>query len=189
MPYRYSYSCPRDDIAFECDLKCKRCSATALSGQRCKRRTCIGLYFCWSHTRSLLNLKVKASNHGKGLFACKRLAKDDDVLFRKGDVVVHYNGELVNINDRVPGDNCTAPYAFDTEDAACHRGLGSLANDPRGSGRRSNVEFVEDRRGRVMLRATRTIRDGDEILVNYGNEYGFRDHLHSTRITRSKPQR
>ena len=53
------------------------------------------------------------------------------------------------------------------------------ANDPYGSGLKSNAEFLEMKnpdqhfRNLVTIGATRNINNGEEILDEYGDEYGF----------------
>ena len=120
---------------------------------------------------------------GKGLFAHGRSIIERgglEPVFRKGNLITTYDAERITLSElKARYGNQTAPYALaghgnGVHDAACHRGMGSLANDPRGTGRRSNARLVVGRNG-GSLRATRSVFSGDEILVSYGREY-WRGH-------------
>jgi len=69
------------------------------------------------------------------------------------------------------------PFVRDIFDAACVRGAGAYANDYRKFGQprpwpKPNAEFYYDsEKNQVWLRATRIIRKGDEVLLNYGSDY------------------
>lgn len=176
MPPKFIF---RDgETYFECDLRCATCSATTKSGRRCKNRVCIGLPECWQHTFANRYLRVKESNlpfAGKGLFALSKT--DQGVLFRKNQIVCAYNGQHVSRQelDRRYND-FTAPYGLcgygnkTCEDAACERGLGSLANGTLNH-RQANIEY-RIRGGKLCLIATKNIQNGQELLAYYGSEYG-----------------
>ena len=51
------------------------------------------------------------------------------------------------------------------QDAACIRGIGSLCNHT--TGKKANARFSWGRDGDVNIIATRPIRHGQEILLNY----------------------
>jgi len=183
----------RGERDFACTMTCRRCAAiSARTGNRCSRQVCVGLPLCWQHTRAAWNVAIRQAGPrvGKGLFAAAPTGAPSAVrrrqapLFRKGDLIVPYAPaeELApeELDERYDygGWQVTAPYAVPLPsspdvvlDAACVRNVGSLANDPRGRrGLRSNAELTEEN-GTLWLRATRAVRDGDEILLNYGPDY------------------
>ena len=101
----------------------------------------------------------------------------NDIIFRTGTKIIACDGELVDsdtLEERY-GDK-TAPYGIHIirdrfEDGALHRGVGTLVNQsPRAN--RTNARFGVSR-NRIVLFTTKNIRNGQEILVRYGNEYRF----------------
>ena len=187
--FTISYPFPLPDTGrgqFTCLLKCGRCTATSVStGQRCKRRVCIGVPVCFTHLYKNHNLRIRDAKHGKGLFAQKGLrpqprgrrgARGATILFRKNEVIIPYGGETLTddaLNRRYPQET-PAVYGLverrgrmvRVEDGACVRGIGTLANDYHGSGKTANARFaVKD--GKFVLVATCNIHDGSEILVTY----------------------
>lgn len=187
MPLVYSFSAPGRD-EFACAIACQQCSATAANGQRCRKRACLGVPMCWVHMLKEYTLRYKRSTipgAGKGLFAMKRGAPANEVVFKKDSLIVRYFGEIVTMAelDRRYGPQHTAPYGMKIsaqsdryEDAACKRGTGALANH---SSNNANARLswtgtrASDRVG--TLRALRNIRNGEEILVNYGNDYNLHE--------------
>ena len=183
-----------DDPQYECDVSCLRCEARSSGGGRCKNRTCLSLPFCWIHTRQKYNVKVAVSgipNAGKGLFAFlsprERRARGqglrDRPVFRPREWIAPITGDLKplqEINDSY--EPHTAPYgirknAREGFDGACNRTIGHTANTHRNR-RRLNANIADrrgnDNEGYVMwLRATRNINDGDEVFVDYGDDYEF----------------
>ena len=174
------------DKNFKCNLKCSQCTGTTRGGGRCKNRVCQGVVLCHQHRKSV-NLKVKKSGiprAGKGLFAWE--PSNDGVVFKKGDTVGYYRGELLskqNVDKRY-GKTGNAPYTVATSrssvvgnnnkhiDAGCKRGLMSLANGSRGmSG--ANARFIDNIRPdkTIAVKATKNIRHNKEIVVHYGKLY------------------
>jgi hypothetical protein len=101
--------------------------------------------------------------------------------FKKGDVICKYGGEFINahtLNDRY-GEN-TGPYAMELranpglyQDCACKRDIGGLANSALRK-RDNNAEFYISTAApirQVKLRAIKNIKNNNEILIDYGNEY------------------
>lgn len=173
---------------FQCQLVCKQCAhINPLTKIRCRNRVCIGLDVCWLHLFYNDHLRIKPSNiagGGKGVFALvpnlpifKQRSKNE-IIFRKNDFILEYIGEYTNqdILQNRYGDY-TAPYAISTEDnetidSACERGVASMIN--HASQTKSNAFFEFDELNKkVIVRATKIIRNGDEILVNYGKNYQF----------------
>jgi hypothetical protein len=178
MPYRFSFTDSLGQPKFQCPIQCAQCAATsARSGAQCGRRVCIGLPCCWQHLRSNYNVTIQNSMlHGKGLFAWAN-GGNAQILFRKGDRIVPYGGELLThaeLVDRYGPD--TAPYGVKLSnvrfvDGACSRGAGSVANASSGGSPPNAKLVVNAQKGSVSIRATRPIRNGDEILVSYGPAY------------------
>lgn len=141
----------------------------------------MGVPRCWMHLLGESNLRIKQSaipGANKGVFALKRGAGPNEVIFRRGDRITPYGGERVTmgmLDDRYR--DWTAPYGIAVdqnrdiyENGACMRGVGTMINHaPRNQ---ANARF-----GRVgdasWVVATRAIRNDQEILVDYGDDYRF----------------
>ena len=187
---------------FSCTLQSHRCSAVSTStNKRCKKQVVIGQPFCWVHLQQNQNLRIKQSNipnAGLGLFAVRKNAPATAVIFHPHQKITDYSGELINhaeLNKRY-GD-FTAPYAIQVrhtvpyfyEDAACKRGAGAIANH---SNTNANAELITTydphlRHDIALLEATTPIRNNEEILVDYGDEYLFdEDVAYSTKNDKKK---
>jgi hypothetical protein len=132
---------------------------------------------------------IKDGVHGKGLFAWAP-GGGHALVFRTGDPLVVYEGEHVATAqiDQQYGPRTTAPYAFKIKqnhfvDAACKRGIGSIANAPCGTDKKTNAEYaINNATGTMRLKATRPIYNGQEILVGYGAAYwSTHKGMHKTR--------
>ena len=172
---------------FQCTLASEQCTAkNASTNQQCRNRSVIGVPLCWQHLKSQKHLRVKESTiagAGRGLFAQDSGSGDNDIVFRKDDVIVAYSGDVIDNAEleRRYGEY-TAPYGImlsrqsdKYEDAACRRGVGSLVNH---SPANANVKLsVVARNGRhyAQLKATRPIRNGRELFTNYGRDYRFQE--------------
>ncbi|MGE0061969.1 MAG: SET domain-containing protein [Xanthobacteraceae bacterium] len=108
--------------------------------------------------------RVGRSRTGLGLFATRDIARDTDIVEYKGRRIettkakelewVRPNRYLFEINSRW------------TIDGASRRNLARYVNHAC----RPNAEAVLTG-GRMVYRATKRIREGDEITVDYGKEY------------------
>jgi SET domain-containing protein len=127
-------------------------------------------------------LRIKESTIpgiGKGLFALDKRAAGNAILFRRGEKIIVYDGEVVTqaqLQRRY--GNFTAPYAISqgkfAEDSACRRGAGSLSNHAINT----NARLAFSRRTKkFMLIATKPIRNGAEIFCSYGRAYRHNDGL------------
>jgi SET domain-containing protein len=118
----------------------------------------------WIKKSSLLNA-------GKGLFTRIDIAKGTRIVEYKGRVQSWrevkdqdgINGYLMYINRNVvinalPSVNTLGRYANDANGLARVKGV------------RNNAEYVSEGK-RCFIEATRNIKAGEEILVNYGKEY------------------
>lgn len=191
--FHFSYVNPRhpeEDKYFNHMLLSLQCSFVLSNGQRCKRKCVIGVPCCNSHLPIMYHLQIKQStipNAGKGLFVYDKTKNNNEIVFKgnrkvnnkdkKGDIICPYDGEIINkheLEERYGKQ--TAPYGIRIskdryEDAAIRRGVGSLVNHQRPS----NCEFIISN-GVIKLRAINNLRNGDELFINYGNEYHFDEH-------------
>jgi hypothetical protein len=167
-------------LQFRGCLACERCQGKTKGGNQCSRKTCIGSGWCYIHLLNEKQLKIQTSaipNAGKGLFAMDKTKAANAIVFKVGAKIIEYDGELVDsdtLEDRY-GDE-TAPYGIHInrdrfEDGALHRGVGTLVNQsPRAA--MTNARFGVSR-NRIVLFATKNIRNGQEVYVRYGGEYRF----------------
>lgn len=198
-PLTFKFTGP-NNTEFSCPIQCSQCTAHKADGNRCTKRTCIGVPVCWVHLLKNHKLRIRDSAHGKGLFVHCNASGANDIIFHPGQEIVRYYGEGVTMRvlDQRYGDS-TAPYGVACnpdnvrgrrrgrgrggrrtfEDAACVRGVGSLANH---GGAHANAELTCVN-SRVVLKATTGIRNYREVLVNYGDEYWFDEEntQHTTR--------
>lgn len=120
------------------------------------------------------NLEVKTSQipaAGLGLFT--------KVAIKKGDMIIEYKGRITSWADadHMDGDN---PFLFHVTDehvidgSKHKKAIAKYANDAKGLTRikelKNNSEFVEEG-VRVFIQATRDIKAGSEIFVDYGPDY------------------
>ncbi len=177
MPKDFQFYINNNSV-FKCTLNSTRCEAHNKTGSRCKRKVIIGFEYCFSHLPIEKHLKIADSEingAGKGLFAYDRTKEEGDIIFRKGDNICNYNGQLLSmdtIHERY--QDKTAPYAVQVNnnhavDCACKRGIGSIANTLPGH---NNATFsVNSTYRTAKLVATKNIRNGDEIYLSYGRTY------------------
>ena len=170
-------------------LRQERCTANKRDGTRCSRIVTIGLPYCFQH-RNVQKLKIKDSNipqANKGLFAFDATKAPGDIVFKRNDRIATYDGEemsTLSIENRY-GD-FTAPYGLQhhanreisSTDAALRRGIASLVNHTIISRTNARLSFNTDK---GILKASKNIRNGQEILVNYGADYRFQDSVHTTK--------
>jgi hypothetical protein len=184
-PMRFTFKHPDpddidEDIIFTCKLNAERCSATNKNGTQCKRMTIIGFEYCCTHLKSVKHLKIANSeleDGGKGLFAFDTVKNNNAIVFKKNQIISEYKGEIISkevTNERY-GKEYTGPYAIEKSkknniDAGCKRCVASLANT--NTNRYLNAYFVPAG-GRVYLKASKAIKNGQEIYVDYGDEYSF----------------
>lgn len=157
-------------LTFQCELESERCTGQSKNGNQCRRNTVIGLSLCWQHLLSQKELRIKDSRFGKGLFALNKRKDNNAIIFKKNQTIISYNGEVITENDVYERyQENTAPYTIvgqrnTYEDGACHRGIGTLVNHATGNA--INAKFSYNRQG-VIIKATKNIRNGQEIFVNY----------------------
>ena len=169
-----------EDRQTDLKLESNRCTGTVKSGAQCKRNVIIGQKTCHLHR---VNKKVQQSTvpaAGKGLFAYRKNAPANAIIFKNKDHITDYNGEVINTAEllRRYGDY-TGEYAIQIdrntyEDGARTRGLGTLVNHS-GNKKKVNAKFSVKRTKRIALVATKNIRNNTEIFINYGDEYQFNE--------------
>lgn len=202
MPYKFtsSYGDDSDIEDWECEVQCYQCEARTKSGKRCQRTVCFGLPFCWTHTRRDMQLRLGDSDiagAGRGLFAYDPAFEGKrEGVFKRGDVIISgYLGETISreeVNRRYGVDG-TGTYAMQTDDpdtyvdGACVRGLMTMANAPL-RGREGNAKFQTNEEDEIELKALKSIRHDEEILVDYGKDYDW-DPPNQTKTWRSKAKR
>lgn len=166
-----------DEVHYRTQVKSLQCIDHTKNGSRCKRKCVIGSPYCCTHLAYKHHLKIKPSNipnSGKGLFSIDPMSADpNEILFRKGDTICKYHGEIIDHAELVERySNKTPPYVVGIsanrfEDGAKTRGIGSLANTNPGH----NNATLSIYRGSASLKATKNIRNGEEIYLSYGKEY------------------
>lgn len=173
-----------NQLYFASRMKKQECIAKTKKGTQCRHIVNIGQPFCYQHITSSMNLKIKPStlpNGGKGLFAW---SPQTPFVFDKDDIICEYDGEFISRStlDNRYGEY-TAPYAIAIrtgnnpryEDAALHRGIGSLANHntPQYVNAKFVIKKLQRKNHSIYLKATRRILHGEEIFVDYGLDYLF----------------
>ncbi len=193
MPYVFKYHRKCDDATFQCPVKRFQCEHVVGANTQCKRHQYIGFSLCYQHLAIDAHLKIAPAtnpDHGKGLFATNGTS-NNDIVFNKDDRIIQYNGEVLNkaeLDDRYGGNNKdTAPYGFQVNnnkyvDSACLRSAGSLANHKPLQTANAKL-YYSTGSGNVYIRATKNIKNNQEIFVNYGRSYKFIDN-HETKYVR-----
>jgi hypothetical protein len=191
--YQFTFSV-NGNTKFQCKIQCEQCCITKPDGGQCKRKTCIGSPYCYIHLLLVRHLRIKQStlpNGGKGLFAMDPKATANAVVFKKGDTIIDYDGELINDNTKTARyGKYTAPYAVECKkdcnvDCACERGVGANANT---NPNHNNATFSVDRgRKTVKIKASKNIRNGEEIFLSYGRSFKLNEPTqHVTKYGRIK---
>jgi hypothetical protein len=111
------------------------------------------------------------------IISSKTPSRRRKIIFKKGDQICDYGGEILSTNqlDEMYGhQGITAPYAVSISprrnlDAATHRGVGAFINHDK---TRENC-FLESnaQRGICTIVASKTLYNGDELFLDYGDEY------------------
>jgi len=165
---------------------CDQCTAITKKGTRCKLTTCVIGPKCWIHTLAEDKLKVKKSHikeAGKGLYAQKgRSKKDKSTVFKKGSTIAEYTGEILTRDqvNRMPVNQRAYILQHNNNryiDAVkTNSGPARYANDCRASNKAkgectgNNSKFTQSRH-KMNLKATKNIKNTDEIFVSYGSSY------------------
>ena len=190
MPKRFNFYI-NNEKKFSCKLQSIRCSSTSNDGTRCKNKTVIGTSFCWRHLLRDKQVRIKPSQYGLGLFALNPRKGERERIFKEGDIIVKYDGEIISQEEKTERyDNQTAPYGVlmrdnTINDGACKRGVGTLVN--HATGQRENAKFSFTINGELQVKAIKNIYNNREIFINYNKgrlagepRYNFVQH-HETK--------
>lgn len=155
----------------------ERCHATTTRrglNRRCMHDTLRGIY-CHQHEKQLRGLRIMKSeipDAGMGVFTTKVIPKGATVCQYTGDEVVEKDPDYAN------------PYAlqikkkpptFIVADETNEPGEGRWVNDGRGV-LPNNAKLVYNKKSEMAsVKALRKIEVGEEILVDYGEEYPWRE--------------
>lgn len=190
MPYRFLFKYFDDngeEHIFDALLESHQCGYTdrrpdAVRGRyKCGRKVIVGFEFCFQHLCKEKHLRIRTSTipgAGKGLFCqlAVQPSRNRDVVFRKGDLICEYNGEIISktvLHERY--GHFTAPYTVQKGrnyiDASISRGVGSLSNH---SSTNYNAILRQDG-NKVYLEAVKNIVNNDEIICHYGNSFAFNE--------------
>jgi hypothetical protein len=178
-----------DKIQFSCRLKSIKCEAKNTNGHQCKKQSVIGTPLCWIHLLHQKHLRIKPSRYGQGLFASDPKKGENAVVFRRGQTIIEYGGDVIDETELIRRyDGFTAPYGVGIgsrngdniyKDGACNRGIGGLANH-RSASQRPNAHFGFTRNNVLVLIADEPIKNNREIFINYnkghkGRRYNFNE--------------
>jgi uncharacterized protein len=179
MPKYFHYHTP--EVIFDGELEKERCQGNTVDGHQCKRNVIIGLNFCHTHLRTQHYLEIKKStipHSGNGVFAISSKG-NNSIVFKPDQFICMYNGEIIDKEELIRRyGETTAPYAVQLnkgkiEDASLERGIGSMFNHQPISKCNARLSISKD--NRVKIIATKRIKSGQEIFINYGREYRFEE--------------
>jgi hypothetical protein len=181
----YKINSKQPEISLDFKLESRRCEyKNPITKKRCGRMTKKQLPNCWQHSMLHDKLIIKPTpGKGLGLFVCDLSKDDHDVVFKKGSYVAMYardkypaigfktvHGDFFTEKEINNKYGClTAPYVvgiYDDQlvDTVETRSVASYANhSPRD---KANTTSYWDN-GTLWLRATKDIRNGDEITWDY----------------------
>jgi hypothetical protein len=182
MPKEFIFKI-NDENQFQGQLLTSKCSANTKNGARCKRNCIIGYEYCYSHLESEKQLKIKDSTipqAEKGLFAFNRKKAPNETIFKKDQVITEYNGENISPAQKTARyANKTAPYAVEVGrrviDSALQRGVGSLANTKPNHNNASFSVSTRNNTPSAKVKATKPIKNNQEIFLSYGRSYKLHD--------------
>ena len=179
MTYEFRFYI-NNKIQFRGILKSYRCFAMNENGKKCRRMTCMGTKFCYSHLLYYKNLCIMKSTipkAGKGLFCIVANTDERLLVFRKNQFIIDYDGEIIKFDELLEryGNTHTAPYGVVIdekrgiyEDGALRRGIGCFCNHSTGENVNARLVVALNH---IVVVATKPIYNGDEIIINYGNLY------------------
>lgn len=163
---------------FRCPIEIRSCSHHG-----CNILSDIGFEFCRTHLETDMHLQIKPTSlpggNFLGLFASDGTNNTNTVVFKKGkkgakhgDFITAYNGEILTIDEmfdryrgRIAGPYCAHLNEDNVIDSACLRGVGSMINHKTVSGGANARIYIY--RNEIRIAATKDIKNGDEIFINY----------------------
>lgn len=201
--YRYTQFNTQDanDVRYSCALKKVRCAFQRGDNYRCKRMSTQTLPFCWQHTKIIYHLRPGRTElrgldgiqfNFTGLFACDQKKGANDIVFCANEFICPYVSQPLTTeeqNNRVP-QNEFLVYGMANKgkkfDGACVRGIGSMANTATLA--KNNNAVISETAGYPSIKASKDIRNGQEILLHYGQPSAAYRRLpaHVSRTTDAK---
>ena len=189
-PKGASFWIKEGDADFKCKLRSIKCCALKKDGKPCTRNVIQGIFCCFQHVSNIFNIRIDKSgivfqgHTMNGLFACDMSKGSNAIVFRKGEEICPYFGEVLTkaqLDERYPGD-VTAAYTLQISpdkfiDAACFMSFGAKSNKPpTGKSSTANAALhlppkLHYNYGRLL--AKKNIRNGTEIFLSYGRQYRF----------------
>ena len=91
-----------DEIYYRTILESVQCKEIKKNKQRCKNHVVIGLPYCYSHSKYFHQLTIKQSqipNAGMGLYCVNPMKPDNEIIFKKGQLITKYYGEIIDENE------------------------------------------------------------------------------------------
>ncbi len=151
-------------------IQLRKCHATTLDGDKCKNITCHWVY-CSVHLDKLYSLKVQQSqiaNAGLGLFATKAIEKSEPIVIYTGKI---YNEE---VRGRYVAMGKKGVYIDSNHPKySVARYTNSLTqSDRKNYNLKFNVRLMwKTKTQQLCLVATRSIKENDELFLDYGDEF------------------
>ena len=207
----YKYN---NKLLFRAQVRTQQCKAivrTKNGQHECKNFCKLGLPYCTVHLGSIMHLKLAPSYlpehdgpQSKGVFAYRK-GRDKHPVFRKGEKICDYTGEVLTPNQmRERYGQQAGPYAVEAKskagkkvfiDSAVKRNPASIAADQtRGQqgAPKPNAKFVMiPSKSQLEVIATTDIYPGQEIYLNYGDQYWQSQESvqHKTSVISSRAKR
>ncbi|USN87512.1 MAG: SET domain-containing protein [Candidatus Nomurabacteria bacterium] len=109
-----------------------------------------------------IDVNVKKTNTGLGLFANRD--------FKKGDFIIEYTGEKISEDE---ANRRGGKYLFELNDewTIDAKGRENLARYINHSCKPNSKPEIDDKEEHIFIYATKKIKVGDEITYNYGKWY------------------
>ena len=165
-------------------MPCPNCIAITKAGTRCKRNTCVRYPYCFQHLRLISGLELKKSeihDAGLGLFASRDFPIKTNRT--KDPTITYYSSK--SITQQPSPDSAyvlevNKNQYLDSKDPSNFAGryINSFKNHPHISKRQANVRFTQgqsiykkDERYVVPIKQKKAIKKGDELYINYGQNY------------------
>ncbi len=121
----------------------------------------------YNNTKFLLEIKEsQVPNAGLGLFTKQKI--------RKNQLIGTYGGTLIKVKKEEydPDYSIEINSRYVIDGSKYPRPFTSIINDAINSSFTNNCEFIIDvEKKQAELRATRTIKEGEELFIDYGEEY------------------
>ncbi len=154
--------------------RCRAITKRRGLNRRCKHTTLHGIY-CHQHQRTERGLRITKSElpgAGDGVFTTKPIPKGAIVCYYTGDEVVEKDPEYSNLYALQIKKR---PPTFIVADETNEPGEGRWVNDGRDIVPNNSAMIYNKKTDTAYIKAKRDIEPGEEILVDYGEEYPWRE--------------